>query len=559
MIVEVEKLIIESAKEFDNERFSWVNVSSDEVGMVESLLEKKPLLAVYLSKAIVGCLSERLNSDVHSNNNKSLQVVNEKLDQIVKKVKPDLDMSDCRSAEDIALKSLGAIQATLNVASDIKNLNKAIEQFEESIGIQKQGVEEEPAIRIKTIKESLNEARSLKDIIEKVPEFEHRPENIGKEVQCIVCDTTFKYSCELQHDFVSSNMDQKFRYLKQNLGRHLETAIHKTHLQQEQAKEIISYKEERRNKAVGLVLGRIVYYIIYKGRPDTDYPQLVYLSAACGSDCGDINHSFIFVSKFLPYLAAALRERIKNMLGTRLLSTGALPPVNLIADKATHQRETRQLVGCITVNPGGQELLVALLLGIPKCAGGSGNDLCNNILEAVDPFISAQQVCGFTGDGVYKHCDVTSKLEEKLGHTLEYTWDYMHKAALVDTSLRSGNKTWSKKFEWLVSLTTVIGSGVRFTAWGVEWKNFFDICKQLEESDSEDVFKMKRPAKFSETKFADHSHEVYDKFRNNYKAFILTLEQAINHGTNGSSDQKKKKDTAAEIKGRSLQSIQENK
>lgn len=166
MIVEVEKLIIESAKEFDNERFSWVNVSSDEVGMVKSLLEKKPLLAVYLSKAIVGCLSERLNSDVHSNNNKSLQVVNEKLDQIVKKVKPDLDMSDCRSAEDIALKSLGAIQATLNVASDIKNLNKAIEQFEESIGIQKQGVEEEPAIRIKTIKESLNEARSLKDIIE---------------------------------------------------------------------------------------------------------------------------------------------------------------------------------------------------------------------------------------------------------------------------------------------------------------------------------------------------------------------------------------------------------
>ena len=104
MIVEVEKLIIESAKEFDNERFSWVNVSSDEVGMVKSLLEKKPLLAVYLSKAIVGCLSERLNSDVHSNNNKSLQVVNEKLDQIVKKVKPDLDMSDCRSAEDIALK-----------------------------------------------------------------------------------------------------------------------------------------------------------------------------------------------------------------------------------------------------------------------------------------------------------------------------------------------------------------------------------------------------------------------------------------------------------------------
>ena len=43
-------------------------------------------------------------------------------------------------------------------------------------------------------------------------------------------------------------------------------------------------------------------------------------------------------------------------------------------------------------------------------------------------------------------------------------------------------------------------------------------CMGLQ-NDPENVFKMKRLAKFSETKFADHFHEVYDKFRNNFKPF----------------------------------------
>jgi hypothetical protein len=77
----------------------------------------------------------------------------------------------------------------------------------------------------------------------------------------------------------------------------------------------------------------------------------------------------------------------------------------------------------------------------------------------------------------------------------------------VDTYLRSGNKPWTKQFEWLVNMTTIIGKGVNFVAWGVEWKKFFDLCQELQK-DPDNVFKMSRPAKFSETKFADHSHEV---------------------------------------------------
>ena len=58
------------------------------------------------------------------------------------------------------------------------------------------------------------------------------------------------------------------------------------------------------------------------------------------------------VPKLLPHLANAVRRRMKQMLGSRLVATGCLPPVNILADKATHQRWSRQFVGAITVNPG---------------------------------------------------------------------------------------------------------------------------------------------------------------------------------------------------------------
>ena len=67
-------------------------------------------------------------------------------------------------------------------------------------------------------------------------------------------------------------------------------------------------------------------------------------------------------------------------------------------------------------------------------------------------------------------------------------------------------------FKWLVEMTNDIGNGIKFVAWGQSWSLFFEVSKHLEK-DSETAFTMKRPASFSETKFADHAHEVYDKFR----------------------------------------------
>ena len=116
--------------------------------------------------------------------------------------------------------------------------------------------------------------------------------------------------------------------------------------------------------------------------------------------------------KFLPALAEAVKTRWRKVLTVPMQATGCLTPVNIMADKATHQRETRHLIGLITLNPGGTELLQPVFLGAPKCPRGDGEYLKDSIVSVVDHFIKPSQVVGFTGDGVYseKHCNVGEKL-----------------------------------------------------------------------------------------------------------------------------------------------------
>ena len=98
-------------------------------------------------------------------------------------------------------------------------------------------------------------------------------------------------------------------------------------------------------------------------------------------------------------------------------------------------------------------------------------------------------------------------------------------------------------------MTSDIGKGVKFVAWGQPWALFFQVSQDLEK-DPEIAFKMKRPASFSETKFADHVHEVYDKFRNNFPSMIKTLEKVKEDFYNGDSTEKKKAEDADYVQGR---------
>ena len=159
------------------------------------------------------------------------------------------------------------------------------------------------SVEVKTVKDVMKESRSIKEICEKFPEFEHNPERTGGEIQCIVCNTGFAYDKEEEHDFKDKFMSRKFRNCKLIVVRHLEKDTHSLQLTKNDSMEKVRVKEEKRNKKVGLTLGRIVYHLVYKGIVDTNYTAMVYIAASGGSDCGDINYENGFVRKLLPHLA----------------------------------------------------------------------------------------------------------------------------------------------------------------------------------------------------------------------------------------------------------------
>lgn len=240
------------------------------------------------------------------------------IEEMAKKV-GEIDISDCNSAAEAANKRVEAVKNFLDVGKEIKQLNSAVQNLKDSCGV-KETKNEDVNINTESV---LKEARSMKQITDKIAEFDYEEFKDGGKVTCVVCNSSFKYSRNLILDFSAERkMSREFINLKLHLKDHLKTLKHQNKLKEAQKKEMIQTKEDSRSMAVGLRNGRLVYYQVKMGRPDTDYPLLVQMSVANGSDMGDINHSKAFVTKFIPSLAAAVRRRWTEMLGTPMVATG---------------------------------------------------------------------------------------------------------------------------------------------------------------------------------------------------------------------------------------------
>ena len=146
--------------------------------------------------------------------------------------------------------------------------------------------------------------KSTKDIESKFSEFHYDKDKVG--FVCLVCSSSetdvFHYEA-LEQDFSNSVQSDKFRFLKRNLKRHLLRQCHIEALAEIDAKHDVLLKEDNRNKAVGLRIGRICYYMFKKGRPDSDFHTLLYLHSSNDSDIGDINHSPEYASQFFTAVA----------------------------------------------------------------------------------------------------------------------------------------------------------------------------------------------------------------------------------------------------------------
>ena len=127
---------------------------------------------------------------------------------------------------------------------------------------------------------------SIIDITTKFQEFEYSAELDG--MVCSVCKSqnaglkqcVFTYERELEQDFTGPIQIKKFGNLKSILNGHLKTLCHQKSMEEVTNKANIKYKEDTRNKAVAMKIGRIAYFLIKAGRPDTDFTTLIYLHSA---------------------------------------------------------------------------------------------------------------------------------------------------------------------------------------------------------------------------------------------------------------------------------------
>ena len=320
-----------------------------------------------------------------------MEKVNRKLEAVLDKLNIEVDIGSCETQEDLMNKRIELLEKSVVVKQEMKNLTEALQDLKLTAAVEAEPREVGDVNKDWLIKE----ATSIKEITEVVPEFCYKAEKDC--IVCEVCEEQFKYERELRDDFRGNNMSSKFSNLKKSLRRHLTRPKHISKVEEEQIKEEQWKKEETRNQKVGMNIGRLVYFIIFNARADTDLPILIYMLQRAGADVGDINHCKALVPSLLPFLSKAMENRVHRLLSTPLVATGCLPPANLMADKATDKRDSRHLIGALTYNPGGSTLYTALFLGCPLCARGTGDHLTESITTVTDVCIKPSQYCGFTG------------------------------------------------------------------------------------------------------------------------------------------------------------------
>ena len=147
----------------------------------------------------------------------------------------------------------------------------------------------------------------------------------------------------------------------------------------------------------------IAYYLLKAGRPDTDFTTLIYLHSVNGCDIGDINHSYSFPPSFLKHVFDVIQNHVKVFLDNRMTQTGYKPPVKIVADKATWQHQTRQLIGVVTIVPDADDPLQAFVLGAPVVKFHTGRGVAENITQVPDNYIVGGQLSGGSFDYQYFH------------------------------------------------------------------------------------------------------------------------------------------------------------
>ena len=291
----------------------------------------------------------------------------------------------------------------------------------------------------------IDKSRSVKELVDVFVELSHNEEKMF--VSYIVCNppesTTnvgtpktprpgvFFYTEDMLEDYQNNNMPRNFRNLKKSIKRHFSTTGHTLAIRSAEAMFEDNQRFVSKTQDAGMRCGRWLYHIFSKGRPYSDYPDLIATDVMNGAYCGNINHSEKFPPAVLPHIAEAIKKRKVKFLTTPLVQTGFKVPIKIIADKDTRKHRTRQVVLITLIVPDSPNLIQAVYLGHPVVDDHSGPGVAQNLIGVVEKSgIIAEQIEGQSYDGQYFHLSVHTQVQNHFGlhpSDTQDDWDAMHK------------------------------------------------------------------------------------------------------------------------------------
>ena len=131
----------------------------------------------------------------------------------------DVDVTECKDDIEVAQKRLNAAKKYVDVGKDIRQLDNVVQSLKDSLGVKEE--KDVPKENVDT-NAILKNARTMKEIVDKVYQFEYEQSKAGGMVICRVCEASFKYSNNLSLDFTSDKIiGREFSNLKGALKKHL--------------------------------------------------------------------------------------------------------------------------------------------------------------------------------------------------------------------------------------------------------------------------------------------------------------------------------------------------
>ena len=452
-----------------------------------------------------------------------MESIAQKVDTMTDTLGIQVDISDCGNCGYRELsKKLSIMQKCIAVKESIKLLDESVKDFKAicSPPVQQLHLDDEEDDQT----EAFRRCHSIRDL-ERSGEFEYKVEK--EALMCTVCgQKAASYGEELEDDFTEKVQSVQFRSLKRSLRRHKDTRSHQKKIKDNKKLEVIEEKVLCRESRIGQALGHVAYYLLKLGRPNKDYVYLVDVLAKAGVDVGQLNHSEKFVAKWGPVCAEVIDRKLVRFFTTVLPQTGHRPHAKAICDKATWKHETRMMSGLVSAVPDSDQLLQAFFTGSKVCPGGTGDQQTESLVEVYDSYISGNQYLGLAADGATLHCNVGRKLSEHFGREGHDDYDPLHKAGLVDVHMRAEPGT---KFKFLQEITDAISSVYNMVNMGQEFHHFFTVAKAIAEQGQTGI-QFKLPRFFSDTRFANYSHLVFDGFIENWPALIRTLTEVQEAG-----------------------------